>query len=95
LKSYSELLNNLTDLILQEKNRNRKVELRHLHRELSDKMQGLVDKNIESDNEKYQVLLTRLEEANLNLQKALKKSQQIEETFVVLNSFLEFVREFT
>lgn len=95
MESYSDMLNNLTDLILREKNRERKAELRKTHRELTDALQILVAKNINEDNKKYKVILASLEEANKSLQATLSNSKKVEDTLVTLTNVLGVIKEFS
>ncbi|MCB1141915.1 MAG: hypothetical protein H7A24_05305 [Leptospiraceae bacterium] len=90
--TVSDLLENLTNLILNEKNKETKKKLREQHAELSISLQKIAEENIKSDNKEYELALNKLEVANKKIQMAMERSEKIENTIVSISEVLEVIR---
>jgi signal transduction histidine kinase len=91
--NYSEMLANLSDLIIKEKDPEQKATLRKLHKDLSKKLKKLIDKNIEDDSGEYALAIKGLEKANSSLKNSLKDIKNISETINALTEVVNIVGE--
>jgi len=76
-KSLSRTLVDLTDLLLKEKDPERKKQLRDQHRELAALLQKLVDESVARDTIEYEKATAAVTEANDALKDAKKDLGQV------------------
>ena len=89
--NYSQLLQNLSNAILNEKDPAQKATLRKQHKELTVKLKALVDQSVAEDNEQYRAVIVSLENANKMLSGSSRSAQQTAQTIAFLSDALDIL----
>lgn len=79
-KSLGKMITDLTDLILATTDADKKEELRAQHRELTKKLQDLIDNTVPTDTEEYKQATAAVVTANDAIRQAVKDASQVADT---------------
>lgn len=92
--SQTELLSNLTDLILKTKDKVQKNTLRQQHKELSKLIEEVLNKEIAEDTAAYEKLTKTINLANTNIETAIKDNEKIVATINTITSLISVAKQF-
>lgn len=89
--SYSEMMSELTELILKTRDRNAKKILREKHKELRIQLKKIIDADVAKSTKEYERLMTSLDEVNQSIQDSLKDINKVNDTIHFLTQSLNII----
>ncbi|MCB1193205.1 MAG: hypothetical protein H7A23_15360 [Leptospiraceae bacterium] len=89
--SYSEMMSQLTELVLKTKDREAKKVLRDKHKEMRIKLKKIIDLDIEKSTKEYEKLMNSLEKVNHSIHESLKDVNRVNDTINFLTQSLNII----